>query len=499
MTLAMNSLQRLIPCVALVACASCEPGSSSERPNVVLVVVDTLRADHMSLHGYERPTTPRLDAFAAESAVVFEQARSAAPWTKPSVASIFTGLDSRQHRVLRHIDALHSSFRTLAQTFGENGWQTHGIQSNPYLVSVFGFEKGFINYEDDVASEVEGGTIASYDLSTGEQINAQALEWVDRRTGDTPFFLYVHHYEPHHMYLAEEAAFMPAADALPEPARRELLASLDMDQLMGGKSEGTADDVAYLAARYDSEILLQDRLIGELLDGLRSRGLLGNSVVVITADHGEEFLEHGDFSHQNYKLFDELLRVPLVISAPGIEPSRREEGVGLVDLGKTLLGLCGLESAPFPGDSFASAVRGTALDDSNTGVVAYGMLPEVGKLSRSAQATESLVMGRWKLIRDVRAKTSMLFDLETDPGETNDLAQQKRAKVLQLEKHLAGYLDSRGGIGPPLVAESAALLEQREEELERMMEEMKKLGYIDEEDDGEPAPTEELSDETDGD
>ena len=473
----MSSLLRSVTPLLFLFCASCADDSSSSEKNLVLIVVDTLRADHMSLHGYERPTTPKLDAFASERGVVFDNARSSASWTKASVASIFTGLDPRQHRVQKHMDSLHSSFRTLAQSFGEAGWQTHGIQSNLYLLSGFGFDKGFIDYEDSLTpiGGGGGGTIAKHNTSTGEVVNERALEWLDERDATNPFFLYVHHYEPHHEYLAEEASFLPPLTAGPDAARRAALADAEMGTLFAGVDQLTAADIDYLAARYDSEILLQDRLLGELLDGLEQRGLLENSVVVITSDHGEEFLEHGGVSHRNDMLFDELLKVPLVLVLPGTRAARRATPVGLGDLGCTLLELCGVKDLSFPGHSFAAGVRAGA--NSARDVVSHGMFPKDSLGSLEDTELASLVRGEWKLIHDLLGGPSMLFNLESDPGEQNDLAAVEPDRVRELEQGLLDYLDSRGGVGGELPPESDAVIRRREDLIEENLAELNALGY----------------------
>jgi arylsulfatase A-like enzyme len=461
----------------LVPCVACDSAPADFDRNLILIVVDTLRADHMGLHGYGRATTPELDRFASERAVVFENARSTAPWTKPSVASILTGLDPRQHRVLAHTDALHSSFQTLAKAFGENGWRTHGIQSNPYLLSLFGFDGGFINYEDSFFTEDERGTVANHDGTTGENVNARALQWLDQRDESQPFFLYVHHYEPHHMYLREEPQFVDALGSSPDADRREMLAAASMDALTAYTGELLDTDVAYLRARYDSEILFQDQLLGELFSGLEQRGLFDNSVVVVTSDHGEEFLEHGDLSHHNDKLFEELLHVPLLIAAPDVASARRSDAVSLVDLGSTLLELCGLGGASFPGTSYAALAHGQLGDHRQIDVVAHGMIPASADGLRLKTESECLVFGSLKLIRNLIDGSVQLFDLHSDPLEQVNLATQSSEDVQSLTTRLDTYLEARGGVGGELPMESEALLRSREDKLKELESILNAMGY----------------------
>jgi len=474
--------------LALVPLAGCrsEDGPREAR-HVVLVVVDTLRADHVGLYGYGRDVTPRLDAFARERGVVFDAARATAPWTKPSVASILTGLDPRHHRVTLHHHALHGGLRTLAEAFDDAGWQTGAIQSNPYLHDAFGFDQGFERYDQRA--------VATHAESTGEALHGRVVSWLDRvRASDQRFFLYVHHYEPHHRYLLPGDAYEDErARSVPED-RRAMLIEATMDQLVGATAELTPDDAAFLAARYDAEVRYQDALIGELVDALDERGLLDETLFVFTSDHGEEFLDHGDVSHQA-KLTDELLRVPLVIARPGEpRPGRRvAEPVSLADLGRTLLDLAGLEAVAFPGRSLAPLLDGEAVAPSE--VIAHAAarrLPrsEAGAAPEASPSDgedgegpvyerDAIVRGSWKLVRDRFAGGLRLYDLGADPRERRDVAAEHPDVVGTLERALEEHLE-RGGVGAgALPEEDAEVVRARERELERLADELDKLGYVD--------------------
>jgi len=441
--------------LALLA-ASC--GSKPTPPKgVLLLVVDTLRQDSLSLYGYERETSPRLDRFARERAVIFEGARSAAPWTKPSIASMLTGLEPRQHGVTLHHHRLHSGLETLPEVFGAAGWDTAAVQSNMLLASVFGYDQGFDVYQED--------HLATHRTSTGEGINQAALAWLDGRADATrPWFLWVHHYEPHFDYLHWPGLTYETGYDGP------LTGEETMETLVAYTSHLGPKEIAFLRGRYDGEIRRQDQLVGDLLDGLAARGQLDDTLVVFTSDHGEEFLEHGELSHR-HKLFDVLVHVPLVIARPGEkQPGRRVTmPVGLLDLGRTVLDLAGLGDRTFPGHSFAHTLGSPRRRDLPP-VVAHTSTIE-GNPEGAPRQLDMLLDGNFKLVRDLDQGTRSLFDLSKDPGEQTDLAARDPKRVLDMERELVRYLDLSRRRGGALEPEAVVLTE---EQIQRMRE----LGYF---------------------
>jgi arylsulfatase A-like enzyme len=199
-------------------------------------------------------------------------------------------------------------------------------------------------------------------------------------------------------------------------------------------------------------------------------------VVAVTGDHGEEFIEHGDLSHHNDKLFDELLHVPLLVAAPGVPAARRSEAVSLVDLGRTLLDLAGLQQRAFPGRSFAALVTGGEPRGAPFEVVAHGYLA-ASRGEASARERECLVAGRYKLVRDLVSGALSLYDLETDPGERVDLAGDEPGRTSELAARLDGYLERRGGLGPEPPPEPDEIRRQREGWLAEHAAALKALGY----------------------
>jgi len=440
-------------CTVLAACA----GETAPRPKgVLLLVVDTLRADALSLYGYERATSPRLDRFAAERGVVFEHARAAAPWTKPSIASIMTGLEPRQHGVMLHHHRLHGQLATLGAAFQAAGYDTAAVQSNMLLASVFGYSNGFSVYLEE--------HLALHSVSTGEQINADALGWLDGRADPArPWFMWVHHYEPHFDYLHWPGLTFETGYT------GRLTGSEPMDQLIAYTEHLGPDEIAFLRGRYDGEVLRQDQLVGDLLDGLAARGELAETLVVFTSDHGEEFLEHGELSHQ-HKLFDVLLHVPLVIARPGeSQPGHRiVEPVSLLDLGRTMLDLAGETKRVFPGHSFAALMQGSGGIDLAPSV-AHTATVEGGSETEPREL-DMLFMGSHKLVRDLDSGERLLFDLARDPKERRNLAAEQPERTAALERELERFLSLRQRRGGPLAAEHVELTS---EQLERLA----KIGY----------------------
>lgn len=435
------------------ACGEAEPRRARD---VVLIVVDTLRADQTSVHGYARPTTPFLERFARERAQVFEQARSPAPWTKPSVASILTGLDPREHQLLTHVSRLASGARTLAEAFAELGYETAGIQSNKQLMSIFGFEQGFAHYDED--------HLATHRDSTGAAVNDAAFRWLDEtREQGKPFFLYVHHYEPHFDYLRSGETYYPGYSG-------RLTGAEGIHDLEGALDQLLPEDIEFLRARYDAEIRYQDELLEQLHRGLESRGLLENAVVVITADHGEEFAEHGDLQHKLHKAYDELLHVPLLVALPDAHRrgTRIAHSVSTADIGRTLLDACGYARTPFEGESLLPDLLGQSR-------AARDVHSYAGLIQDEPKPTiirESIVSGGMKLIRDVHSKQLELYDLARDPGETNDLASAQAERARELEQRLASWRDAH----PMRAFEGSDAPVELSPEL---MQRLRDLGYLD--------------------
>jgi len=329
----------------LVGCAE-----APDVPNVVVwIEVDTLRADALGCYGNTARDadgdgpSPAIDALAAQS-VRFERAYATAPWTVPSLVSQLTGRWPWEHGALRVVQPLDPSLDTLPARFRRAGWRTAGVTTNFITRAQYGFDRGFERWDESLATGHEG--------STGAAAVARLLALADdlAREPGAGLFLFALLFEPHYRYEAH-----PEHRFAPQSAPR-VRGDEELPALRERLDELGPDDAAFLRARYQGEVAAADAAIGALVRGLRERGLLEDAVVVFTADHGEELLERGWLGHTT-TLFDELVRVPLLVRAPGLDPAVSDAPVSLVDLGATL---CALAGVPHEGPTWADALRGGA-------------------------------------------------------------------------------------------------------------------------------------------
>jgi len=394
---------------AIYAPAKVEDGAvrphpaAGTHPNVIVYLVDALRADHLGCYGYAKATSPFIDAF-AHDAVSFTRALAQASATRPAVASIFTGLDPRRHGVAGKDLGLPPAAVTLAELLQQAGYETAGFVTNGNVSPSLGFGQGFDVYE----YLAEEQTPEVHQLS--DRLNARVFDWLDHRRGGRPFFLYVHSTDPHAPYV-------------PRSPYRERFAgdaSLDTLNLLGQSLAALpASYRDQVMALYDAEIAFNDASFGELLGRLRALGLYDKSVIVFMADHGEEFQEHHHWEHAK-TLYDEVLHIPLIIRVPGaLEPSKVvTQTVAQIDLLPTVLDL--LQLPPATGAVGRSLVPLIAGDP--------GMVQEVPVFAALGERArfESVVDGRFKLIRDAHALPGLqVYDLARDPQEVGNVTGEQ--------------------------------------------------------------------------
>ncbi len=393
---------RALLVAGVVAALALGCGRGAPPPNIVLIVIDTLRADHLGCYGYIRDTSPVLDGF-ARKALRFDAAFATAPWTPPSMASIFTGLYPTENGVGAWIArkalsgappraaVLDASYLTLAESLRERGYQTVGVTANSWIADYLGFSQGF-------------DAFATLDFGPAAAENRLALETVDRAWDrKSPLFLYVHYVDPHE-YQQERPYH---------------------DRFAGKPYAGSYDPaMRALIDRYDAEIRETDQRIGELLDALRARGLGDDTVVAITGDHGEGFYEHG-FQGHGWQLHGEEIRVPLLLRAPG-RSARTDVVVSPLDLYATLLGVAGARVPPgTPSrslfDADAILARGGVLSENTVGEDRY----HPNRIYKSFTRSD-----RKKLILEFAAARNELVDeqRETGSGEVYDVRADSREK-----------------------------------------------------------------------
>lgn len=375
-------------------------GEPAQPQTVVMVVVDTLRQDHLGLYGHERPTSPALDRF-AERALVYGNAYAQAPWTTPSVASLLTGRYPSELGISKTPHGLGEDPVLLSEILRDAGWWTGSVISHYFLSRRWKFDQGFAYFDESNAK--------GHAAVTGADVTDQALDFVRGWTPEEKAFLFVHYFDPHYDYLDhEEYSFV--ADGYRGPVRSGMLYT----DLLEIQAELGPADLDHLRALYDAEIAYTDHQIGRLLSGLREAGRFEDALIVVTADHGEEFLERGTIGHGG-TLFNEVIEVPLLIKFPRHPRGARglvvEEPVGLVDVAPTILDLVDI---PPPPEMSGRSLLATPLWAEPAPAPVFGET-DWGNL-------RSVVRGDLKLVRHLPSGKESLYDLSRDPGERVDLA-----------------------------------------------------------------------------
>jgi arylsulfatase A-like enzyme/Flp pilus assembly protein TadD len=380
---------RLLATFALVCLTCCS--RSEERKNVVLVSVDTLRADHLSCYGGEVPATPHFDRIAKEG-VLFERVSTVAPMTLPAHATLLTGASPLKHLV--HDNAgfrLREDIPTLASTLKGAGYRTGGFVGSFVLDRRFGLARGFDLYSDEMPDPAGGGLPER----RGEEVLGAATRWMSAES-DQPFFAFLHFFDPHRPY-APPAPFDP-----------------------GGGDE---------ASRYRAEVLYVDSLIGRLLDWLDEADLADRTLLVVTADHGESLGEHGEDTH-GFFVYESTIRVPLLVRGPNLPAGRRVGHlVRLLDVTPTVLELVGVDR-PKEIDGVGLFSPGGDVRALDLEAYAEAFVP---RLYYGWSELQSWRRGGLKFIR---APRSELYDLDADPAETRNLIEESPEVALGLRREI---------------------------------------------------------------
>jgi arylsulfatase A-like enzyme len=435
------------------------------RPNILLVVLDTARADRFPFQGYERPTAPNLAALARQG-VAFTNVFSPAPWTVPAHASLFTGQYPSLHRTDCGSLRLPDAAVTLAETLRDAGYRTLAYSANPWIGSTYNFRQGFDTFEE-IWRRVPPGS-----EDTGASLNNERvgrfLRWrqENREARRQPFFMFINYFEPHIPYHPPE----PERSRLLRPgtdrARAERLSRLghpDEMRFILGLSDLTAADLLILSDLYDGEIAYVDRRLGEVIADLRDLGLLDGTVVAVAGDHGENLGDHGLMDHK-MSVHDTLLRVPVVLRyPPRIAPGRVvDRPVQMHDLYPTLLGLAGveapegvtIEAVPLP----ETGVEGSRRPEGDP-IVGEFVGPPVDFLAAMEEAFPGTDLSRFdrKLVAlrldgykiqwgsDGR---HALYDVAADPGESRDLAVEDPVRLARMAEAVRRWLDRPQRAGP---------------------------------------------------
>jgi arylsulfatase A-like enzyme len=487
------------------------------KPNILLITLDTTRADHLSCYGYNRLTTPNLDKF-ARAAVLYKNAYATAPWTLPSHASIFTGMYPTKHGAdynvthaqiacylsekqkgkkfdieelhNRSISPLSKGNRTLAEILSERGYRTAGIIGSPYCATVYGISRGFDYYDetflyvgDDITFylvyQVANLFFPLNDLFTrygylhkrvASQLNKAAFEWLGKNHHQ-PFFLFLNYFDAHYPYLPP-----PPYNSLFGRGDRGLIKSLNprggasylvatwnlIQSVLSANIRLTPKEKELLISQYDGELCYLDHNLGLLFDRLKALNAYDNTLIIITSDHGESFGEHGLVLHMP-ALYEELIRIPLIIKYPFTSARHDvvEQQVSLVDLLPTLLSYLDYPIPSGIDGSILGASKRPLISESNTSL-AYVDFGE--KFRRSLKA---IYQGREKYIWASDSKHA-LYDLSNDPGEERNLFQSLPSKAESMANALNLWLAS---FKPPGTAGGKVIISRSQAEA------LRSLGY----------------------
>jgi len=436
----------------------CCSDQTATPPNVLMIVVDTLRQDHLGCYGYSRDITPSIDALAA-SGLRFDRAYATAPWTMPSVASMITGLYPGSHGLTR-TTRLPAEAVTVAEILGEHGYATAGVVSHVLLGSVFGFDQGYEVYEQTVREKPHKAVTTEAVTDKAQSLLRQLAE------DDRPFFLFVHYFDPHYEYQRH-----PEIGLAPERAGR-LDGTQTIHELRALLGDITDEEVEFVRDLYDEEIAHTDAGIGRLLATLRETGQDPNTLILFVADHGEEFVEHGWIGHTR-TLYEELVRVPLIVRPP---QARARAGatdrlVSLASLTPTILDYCGIETEElgFQAPSLAALVDSGLAEGLPAAYAEVEYVPLKKSSAVKITFKKALATASYKVVRDDLSGRVEVFDLVKDPGERHDLADSRPDLVARLLPELE----------QAIARSRERALDPEEAQIdEELIERLRSLGYV---------------------
>ena len=437
----LASLAALSGCGQSLPAESESVSAPAPPQHILLLSLDTLRADHLGTYGYERDTSPFLDSLFARG-LVFDRAHAAAPWTLPSHASILTGLHPHRNGAVAGKRGLAKNVATLPELLAAQGFSTASIVSSRFLGERHGLQRGFSHT-----------AVIDERPQPGPPVTAAALAWAEQ-VGDQPAFLFLHYYDVHSAYDPAEpyrAQFAAPYDGLADGTTPQL------QKVRTGEIVFDERDMAHVRALYDGEIRELDDELARLFAGLEQLPFGQDMLVIVTADHGEEFLDHGDVLHGR-SMHRELLHVPLALIGEGIAPGRRDELATHVDVLPTVLSLLGADTPD-------------GLDGRDLSQPDPARRFVFGEADHNNEIDDTLRMvtdGHHKLILDKSDGSRALYDLRADPGETVDVADQNPAVTALFLGHLDAFENSSA------LGEAASALS--EDDRRALIE----LGYLEE-------------------
>jgi len=443
--------------VALLAAASYSPFAlAAPSPNVIVIVVDAMRADRLGPYGASRDITPNLNRFASRS-VVFEHVVTQSAWTVPAVTSLFTSLDPLTHRVLRYnpsqrleMDQLAESEDTLAERFKSAGYQTVALKKTVVVDTNRGLNQGF-----DVNRIIEGQMVEG---TSAQELTNAATAWLGTaRDPSRPFFMYLHYMDPHSSYRAPEPWYSKYKGGY-----SGLLTGDHMEierRFVKNKEKASSADVAYLKGVYDAEIEYWDSQFGRFMQQLVVSGIDANTIVAVVADHGEAFGEHGQWFHGD--VWQENVQIPWILKVPGVAPGRRADWSQIIDVAPTLADLAGVPR----GQRWQGRSHAANIVDAKAPPPGGSVYTEYGDYRALISADGmKLILGYGN---------AKLYNLPADPLEANDLAPVRGMLVDRLKAEMEARTSAARAAAVGAAPAPVALTPDQ-------MEALRALGYVDE-------------------
>lgn len=391
----------------------------TQKPNLIIINIDTLSPSHLSLFGYKRKTSPNLEQF-SKKCLLFTNTVAQASWTPPSVASLLTSLYPSQHGSTGKDNIpLSPDNLTLAELLREKGYHTVAFSASPFIHPDYGFAQGFDKFEFE-------------DIPKAEMLNQRIFKFLDRNPKETPFFLYIMYFDPHQPYEPP-----PPYDTMFQKDEK------GRDLWQPKKYKGKKAKIAklkpsikkelfeFVLSQYDGEIAYTDDQIGKLLKKFEENQLLNNSIILFTSDHGEEFLEHSGFGHGK-TLYNEVIKVLFLLYTPNILPNGKiNQPVEVVDIMPTLLDIMGIEiHEEISGKSIVQFLK---TNEKSSSVQYAQMRPFL----KSEEWIRAFYLEHYKLIISKNKKE--LYKLDTDPKEKNNIAEQKPELLFKIQNEMENF------------------------------------------------------------
>jgi len=421
-----------------------ENTAGNDIEHVILITIDTLRADAVSSYGSQSVKTPNIDGLSKDG-VLFKNAYSSAPWTLPAVASIMTGLPPATHMTTTASSKLPGKFKTTAEYMLDSGYYTGAIVKNIFLHPEYNIDQGFIDYYHYPKSNKYVRSFGSAliniainkklrDDVTTEDITDLSINWL-KENSDKDFFLWVHYFDPHQPYAPPEVYM---ADKSKPPTRIGMEFN-GAKHIRSGHFVPTVREREWIRELYEAEVRYVDDNLGRLLESLKRSGLYEDSLIILTSDHGEEFWDHGGFEH-GHALYNEVIHVPLIIKLPGENQAGEESmRVSTQSLMRTILDASGVEYERdrLIAGSLYPLMQGNSTKVNEEPLVSTGLLYYEDK--------ESLISGDTKYIHSLITNEEELYDLANDPDEQNALSD--KGGVLKAKQMLKKYNEQAKKLG----------------------------------------------------